>query len=205
MWVVKKIVFFLVFFHLIGAALIWGQRMNVHAHGGVASPRQANIKEAFESGFGFSYSLSHKIWISFDFEYWKSRVDENPQELLKGKLTMTPFLVSINHSILNKINFFPYVSLGIGYIFYDFRLGDIITIPEITITQSVANRPAIQVGIGGQRRIWERLALYIETLYLYTKSKGVTTITDLNFGVQTEEFSLDLSTLVIKLGIRYQF
>lgn len=185
--------------------LVWAERFSVHANGGFSFPREGNMRSGWESGFGFAYTLNKKVAAFFDFGFWKSEVEEEPGKLLDGKLSVTPFLFSLQYYFFEKRAFIPYIFAGIGYIFYDFKLKDIVTIPEITITQKVENGLGFQAGLGAQVQISDRLSLFGEALYLYRKAEGTTTTFDLNFGTTIEEFSLDTSTSLIRLGIRYLF
>ena len=203
----KKAAFILIISLFLAGAenLAWAQRFIVHANGGFSFPQEGNMKSGLESGFGFAYILNKKVAAFFDFGFWKSEVEEEPGKLLDGKLSVTPFLFSLQYYFYEKRDFNPYIFAGIGYIFYDFKLKDIITIPEITITQKVENGLGFQAGLGAQVKILDRLSIFGEALYLYHKAEGITTISDLNFGTTTEEFSLNTSTSLIRLGIRYIF
>jgi outer membrane protein W len=203
----KKAVFILTLtLLLLGAEnLVWAERFSVHANGGFFFPREGNMKSGWESGFGFAYILNKKVAAFFDFGFWKSEVEEEPGELFNGKLSVTPFLFSLQYYFFEKRDFIPYIFAGIGYIFYDFKLKDIFTIPEITITQKIENGLGFQAGLGAQVKILDRLSIFGEALYLYRKAEGTTTTSDLNFGTTKEEFSLDTSTSLIRLGIRYFF
>jgi len=202
---IKSIISVVVLLHIVGAGFVWGQKFSVRASGGVIFPKEGNVDAAFAFGFGISYSIIQNIWISLDLGYWKNDVTEGTEKLHQGRLIATPFLVSIHYEMLKTKKFAPYLSIGYGYILYDFWLGDIITIPEITVTQNVENGPAWFGGLGGQIRVWERTSVYAETVYLYSKPDGKTIILDMNFGVSREEFSVDMRSIIIRLGIRYHF
>ncbi len=202
---IKKIISVIVLLHILGAGFVWGQKFSVQANGGVIFPKEGNIDAAFAFGFGLSYSIFQKIKVSIDLGYQKSDVKEAAEKLYGGRLIATPFLVSIHHEVLKTRKFAPYIFIGYGYILYDFWLGDIITIPEITVVQKVENGPAWFGGLGGQIRVWKRTSVYAETVYLYSKPDGKTIISDMNFGVSREEFSIDMRSIIIRLGIRYHF
>lgn len=201
----RKIVLGIIFLYIASAGLVWGERFSVQACGGVILPDEGSIDPAIAFGFGLNYSLSQKLWISCGLGYWESNVGEEPGKLYKGRLTATPFLVSIHYSMLKKRNFVPYVFVGFGYILYDLWLEDIITIPEITVMQKVDNDPAYFGGIGGQAQFWNRISLFVETSYFYSKPEVKTIVIDMNFGVFKEESSLDMNAINIRFGVRYQF
>lgn len=188
-----------------GRGLVFGERFIVHANGGVSFPKEDNVKSGLESGFGFSFTLDRRMLLSFDFGYWKSDVEEEPGKLHKGKLSVTPFLVSLQVSLFEKKAFNPYIFAGAGYVFYDFKIKDIITIPEVTITQKIENGLSLHAGLGALVQILDRLDLFGEALYLYRKGDGQTTISDMNKGTTYEDFSLDMSAFLFRLGIKYRF
>jgi outer membrane protein W len=203
----KRIAFiFFIFLFLAGNYnLVWGERFSVHANGGYSFPREKNMSSGWESGFGFSYAISKKIFASFDFGFWKSGVDGEPGKLLDGKMSANPFLLSLQYYLYEKRNFLPYVFMGVGYVFYDFKLEDIITIPELTITQKIDNGLSLHAGLGAVIQISEKLSFFGEALYFYRKADATTTRSDLNLGTTTEKFSIDTSASIIRLGLKYLF
>jgi len=201
----KKIVLGFMILYLANAGFVWGGGFSMQASGGVIFPNEGNDNLAFAFGFGLNCSLSQKLWVSFGLGYWKSSVGEKPGKLYEGKLNATPFLVSVHYSMLKERKFVPYVFVGLGYILYDLWLEDIVTIPEITVMQKVENDPVCFGGIGGQAQFWDKILLFVETSYFYSKPEGKTIVSDMNFGVFKEEFSLDMRTIHIRFGVKYQF
>lgn len=195
---------------LLAASLVaWGQswaraeRLSVHASAGFSSPASSNIKTALETGFGFSLDLNKKMALSFNFGFWKSKVNEKVGQLKEGNLTITPFLVAIHYSFSGNKKFIPYIVLGAGFVFSNFALKNLITIPEIRISQKIDNGPALEAGLGSQLLLSPKLALFAEALYLYRQAEATTTISDLNFGLTEDKFSLNMSAFLISLGIKY--
>ncbi|UCC39104.1 MAG: hypothetical protein JSV96_15055 [Candidatus Aminicenantes bacterium] len=181
----------------------YAQSLSFHVKGGRAFPKEESIKSGTETGFGFSYLIDKKISISFDFSYWKSEVIQEPQRLYDGKLSITPFLVSLEYSLLREAAVIPYVFAGGGIVFSSFEMDDIITIPEITISQKIENGITFHCGTGGRIKLMSNLALLGEIIYIYREADGETTITDLNFGVTTENFSIDMSSFIFRVGVKY--
>lgn len=202
----KKIWF--LFFCLSFLVFPWSspaQKANFHANPGFAIPKEINILPAFESGFGFSLSLTKRIFLSINFSYWKSNVEEKEDSLMNGELSITPFLLSLQFKLRERSQINPYVFLGANLVFTKFEIGEYITIPELTLNQKVGNGPGLHFGTGADFSLTEHLALFVEGMYLFRKAEAETTFTDLNFGVTTEEFSVSLDSLIFQVGIKYFF
>lgn len=182
---------------------ILAQKVSFHVNAGRALPQEENIGAGFETGFGFSLSANEKISLSFDFSYWKSEVSEQHSHLYKGKLTITPFLFSIQYSLFEQETFVPYIFAGTGFIFSSMDIDSMVTIPEISISQKIENGICFLCGAGGRIHISDNLDLLAEGVYLYRTSSGETTISDLNLGVTKEQFSVDMSAIVLRVGIKY--
>ena len=201
----ERLLTFLLALSLIGYGQSWAraERLSIHVSGGFSSPSSSNIKTGFATGYGFALGLNKKITISFDFSFWKSQVEEKAGQLKEGNLTVTPFLAAIQYSFPGGKKFAPYILLGAGFVFSNFALKNLITIPEIRISQKIANGPALEVGLGSQILLSAKLAVFAEALYLYRQAEATTTITDLNFGLTEDKFNLNMSAFLISLGIKY--
>ena len=186
-----------------GQDLANAEKLSLHASCGFSSPTSDSIKSGFETGFGFALAVNKKIAVSFNFGFWKSNVNEKPGQLMEGSLTVTPFLATIQYSFLGNKKFIPYLLVGAGYVFSDFKIKNLITIPEVRISQKIDNGPALQAGLGSQLLMLRRLSFFAEALYIYRKAEATTTISDLNFGLSEEKFTLNMSTFFVSLGIKY--
>jgi opacity protein-like surface antigen len=179
------------------------QSLSFHAHMGMASPAKKNIHSSLASGFGIAYPFTDTLAVVLDFEFWRSSVDVDPDDFYNGEISMTPFLVSMQNSLTSGGRIHPYVLIGTGYVFSSFKIGDVITIPEVTISQKVKSGMCFQAGAGTMFKITKSVALTVEGFFLFRKATGTTTINDLNFGLSTSDFSVDLSTLMLHIGIKY--
>ena len=200
-----KFAFFLLFLFFL-TQNIQGQEetsMRIHGNLGLASPREKNLASGVWSGFGFSIPMKKTIYLSFDFGAWKNQISAEAGGLQEGSLSVSPFLVSLQYFFTSDRTINPFVFIGGGYIFTSFRMEDVFTIPEITLSQKVDSSPGSQVGIGIQSKISKQIYFAADISYLYSKTSATTTIQDLNFGLSTENFPLILSTLIIKLGIKF--
>jgi len=196
--------FLLCFFLLIQNAV--GQEetsMRIHGSIGLSSMSEKSFGSGFWSGFGFSVPMNKDVHFSFNFGAWKSQVSAKPDGLQDGSLTVSPFFVSFQYFLASNRSICPYLFIGGGYIFSSFRMEDLITIPEITLSQKVDNSPGGQAGAGIQLKVSKRISLSADVSYLYSKTSGTTTLQDLNFGTTTEDFSLIISALIFQIGIKF--
>ena len=200
---IKMLTTALGFFFICFQGFSYAQSLSFHVNGGMAFPQEDKIEPGLETGFGFSLSIDKKISLSLDFSYWKSDVSKEHPELYDGKLSVTPFLVSLQYSLFEEATVIPYIFAGTGFVFSNFEIGDVITIPEITINQKVGTGISFHCGVGGRIKLTNNLALLTEVIYIYRDATGETTITDLNSGVTRNEFSINLSSIILRVGIKY--
>jgi hypothetical protein len=176
---------------------------SLHINGGFCWMLKENIDSGLKTGFGFSVPLLKNTALILDFGYWKSSVHEEPDNFFDGTLSMAPFQASLYYILFETQRLAPYVFGGTGFIFSHFEIEDLITIPEVSIEQKVNNGISFQAGVGSFLRINNSISLYGEACFLYRKGEVTTTITDMNFGESKENFSLNLSSLVLSIGIKY--
>lgn len=198
--------FFLLCFFLLTQNVIGQEETSMRIHGsiGLSSMSGNSYGSGFWSGFGFSVLIKKDVHLSFNFGAWNSQVTATPDGLQSGTLTMSPFFISLHYFFGQKDRLiYPYLFIGGGYIFNSFRMEDVFTIPEITLSQKVDNSPGGQVGAGIQMKVSKRISLSADVSYLYNKANGTTTIQDLNFGTTAEDISLILSALIFQIGIKF--
>ena len=184
-----KLAFFLLFLCFI-MQNVQGQEetnMRIHVNLGLSSLQEKNLDSGVWPGFGA----------------WKSQTSAEPGGLQEGSLSVSPFFVSLQYFLTSDRTINPFVFIGGGYIFTSFRMEDVFTIPEITLSQKVDSSSGSQVGFGIQSKISKQIYFAADVSYLYSKTSATTTIQDLNFGLSTEDFPLILSTLIFKLGIKF--
>ncbi|MBN1273610.1 MAG: hypothetical protein JXB26_15190 [Candidatus Aminicenantes bacterium] len=184
-----------------GQKPIQGLRLDIHT-GGVF-PANQSLKQGFLSGFGFSYPFYKNLSFHFNFSLWKSPVERQAGSLWDGDVTVTFFLLSARYAFFEGKKVIPYMLGGGGIVFTDFNMGDIITIPELTIRQKVESGLCVYMGGGLQIRIWRNLALFSEAFYLYRKAEGKTVFMDMNLGTSEEPLSVNLSSFCLQVGLRY--
>lgn len=195
----------LLFLVTLSGILFSNQRPNLRIYGGISLPQEGQIKSGLSSGFGFSLPLTKSFLFQLDFGYWKCQVESRPGRLYEGELFFAPLLFSFHFIARISGILKPYVFIGSGYAFNHFKMGSYVSIPEVTIDQSIQNGFLIQGGAGMALSMAKRLDAFFELDYLYREGKGKTTFSDMNLGIFQEEFSLNLSSLGVKIGIKYLF
>ncbi|MFC2161553.1 outer membrane beta-barrel protein [Acidobacteriota bacterium] len=178
--------------------------MRIHCSLGLSSMSEKKNDSGLWSGFGFSLPIHKTVDLSFNFGAWKSQVNANPHGLFDGSLKVNPFFVSLYYFMgKGDRSVIPYVFIGGGYIFSNFRKDEGVTIPESTISQKIDNSPGGQVGAGIKFKVSNRMSLITDVSYLYSKTSASTIIQNLNFGTTREDFSLILSALIFQVGVKF--
>jgi len=186
---------------------VYGEMPNLsfQAKLGFMSPAKDYIHSSLTAGLGIIFPVKDNASISLDLGFWKSSVDTEPHKFYEGKMTLMPVLASLRYSLLHDKTINPYVFIGTGYVLAYFKMEDIITIPEITINQTIENGFCLQAGAGTVIRISESLGMTAEGFYFHRKTAGTTTISDLNFGMSSENFSVRLHAFIFQIGMKYFF
>lgn len=177
--------------------------MRVHFNLGLSSPSEQNLARGVWSSFGFSVPIEKKIHLAFNFGAWKSQASAKPGGLQDGSLSVSPFFVSLQYSLTSGRTINPFVFIGGGYFFSSFKMENLVTIPEITLSQKVENSPGGQVGAGIQIKMSKRILFSLDVSYFYSKASTITTIQDLNFGTTIEDFSLILNVFIFQVGLKF--
>jgi outer membrane protein W len=180
-----------------------GKVIRVQGFMGASSPMEKNIGAGLWSSIGFSIPVMLKLFLSLDFGHWTSEVNGSAGELLEGTVYVNPFIVSAAYFLMPDRAITPYVFIGGGFVFSRFRLGDIITIPEISLSQKIESGPGGKIGLGMVMDLTENVSLVGEASYLFRVAQAKTTVQDLNFGLSVEDFTVNLNTFILHLGFRY--
>lgn len=191
-------------FFLLGRGDVFARQLRLFAQVGTALPAAEPVRPGPASGFGAGLRLHKGLWLQLDYRSWINDVGENTGfELFTGRLHSTPFLLGLDFELLPEGRLSPVLKAGAGYMFNRFFTGNVITIPEITLTQSINNGLTVFGGGGLIIRITEKINLNLEVCGFLRKAGGTTTINDMNRGVSRESFSVSLNTLILQAGITY--
>jgi len=179
-------------------------RFGLHGTLGYAVPQAETIGGGVLSSVGFDLKLKYGWRLCFDFALSRHHVEDNPQGLREGTLTLTPFWGILQYHFFPRGAFSPYLLGGAGYIFSRFQLQQLITIPEVSFSQKVEDGWAWLGGAGLEIRLnREKLSFFGEAVYMSRQTTGTTIIDDLNLGRREETFDVDLKAWQIHLGLRY--
>ena len=178
-------------------------QVGIKAHGGAGVPTEDYLGTHIAAGFGITIPLERRLSLSLDLGYWESTLEEVPTKFYAGRLKAFPLLASLQFFPLCHKRFNPYVFLGGGDVFCSFALKNLITIPEITIDQDIKNGPFFQGGLGVDIAISRAFGVFAEAVSFHRKTTGITTITDLNRGTDTQEFRLNLQAWILQIGVKY--
>jgi hypothetical protein len=185
------------------AAFAQSQRLSVLAQAGGAFHEENNLRPGIETGFGASYPLGTRFSVSLECLYWKCASEEFRTKLYNGTLTLSPVLLSLQYNFHRNKFFFPYASVGGGYLFTRFKIGKYISIPEIRIDQRVDGGPAFYFGLGARIAFSESWSFIAEAAYLMRNASGETIISDMNLGVSKEKLWVNLHVVFLKFGLRF--
>ncbi len=176
---------------------------SIEVRAGIGFPAEDYLSTHIVSGLGITIPLEKGLSLCFALGYANSAVDEVPNKLYGGRLENILSLVSLRFLLFRNKIARPYVFLGAGYAISTFEMNDIITIPEITISQHVKNGLCLQTGLGIGVHVSGSFGVFAETAYLLRKTAGVTKISDFNFGTSSQEFPVLLDAWIIQFGIEY--
>lgn len=182
-----------------------GRRSLLFAGASLYFPVEENIATGYGSSLGSSISLRRNVSLLFRWDYGRYDVEREDGKLLNGKLFITPLSLSLQYSLIDNTSFSAYAFLGAGIIFSSFQIGERET-PEDAdvIEQDIKNGLGLHVGLGGLFRLTDRLAIYTEGVYFRRKTEVTTTSSTL-LGTSRVEFSQNLSSYNLTIGIRYFF
>jgi hypothetical protein len=189
---------------LFGQAVAQEGRVGLTAMAGVMFPGQDNLEAGASTGFGLLLRLAGRTRAGIQFLASRLNSRGNPEGLGQGSLILTPFLLVVQQDLVSGRFFKVQLAGGAGLIFSDFR-GKAITIPEVTITQKIPVRPAVHLELSIAFPLTDRLVLCGQAGTLYSRASGQTTIRDMNLGQTRKEFSMNLSSQTVFIGLIYYF
>ncbi|MFC2156211.1 hypothetical protein ACFLT9_00100 [Acidobacteriota bacterium] len=180
-------------------------RPGIHVFGGISSPTEEHLGSAVVSGFGVNFPINSQFSIGLDYLLWKSSVSSGvgTSGLLEGEVNLSPFLLSIDYLILPEARLSPYLMIGIGYVFSKFKIGNVFTIPEVTISQRLNNGIEFHGGGGLNIKLSESFGIFFDAIFMFRKAGGLTTYNDMNFGISRENFTELLNSMIIRIGFKY--
>jgi hypothetical protein len=181
-------------------------RLALHAHGGYSFPESGGLHGEFESGFGVSYPiLGGRLSLSVEFSHWTSLTKPAKGVLYNGTVSVSPIIFCLQGEFLQNPFFIPCAFAGGAFVFTRFEIGSYASIPEVRIDQQIANGPAFYFGLGARIPLNPTLSFFSEVSYLMRSAPGKTTYRDMNLGVSSADFRLNLRTVFLKFGLKLFF
>lgn len=177
----------------------------VHGHAGYAFHESGNLRGGLETGFGFAYPLAERFWISIEFSHWKTKTKPVPGILRDGTVTISPIIACLQYEFLDNRYFIPYAFAGGAFVFTKFKIGPVISIPEVKINQTIESGPAYYFGIGARIPFTRWVSFCSEVSYLVRTAPGKTIIRDMNLGISEEAIVVNLKTVFVKFGLKLFF
>jgi hypothetical protein len=166
---------------------------SVEAFAGGMFPFRGALGRAATTGFGVTWPLADNTRVGVHFIRSVLSSGGDPGGLLPGKLTLTPFLVFIRQDLRLGGRWAVHLSGGGGFVFATLR-EDVVTIPEVTISQRLPNSPALHLAARVSFALAESLSVFIQGGAVHCRTTGTTTVRDMNFGVSGSEFKANLGS-----------
>jgi len=162
-------------------------------------------------GATFMFGFSKNIAIELAGIYFKGNVENDPEALSKGKMTIIPLQLSLmwRFPINNKLT--PYVLAGGSYFLSDFTLDsadvDGWNAVSFTRTEKVDMTFGFHFGGGLELALGKALSAGVDMRYCLAKAKGNWSIKDNKSTAETNgTFSnLKLNSVMLAFGLKYFF
>jgi opacity protein-like surface antigen len=188
-----------------GLSSAQSRRFALFLQGAGAGHEENNLKVGLASGFGLSIPISERISVTAELDYWWTRSRSSFRKLYNGQLTVAPLLIGLQYEFLPNAYFTPYGVIGAGYLYSKFRIGSVMTPPEVTIDQTVRSGWAAHLGLGARFRISDFWSFFSEIDYLIRTAPAQTIVRDLNSGVSKDDIWVNLHVVLLKFGGRFSF
>jgi opacity protein-like surface antigen len=188
-----------------GVSFARSQRFALHLQGGVAGHEENNLKTGLVSGFGLSIPISERFAVTAELDYWAARSRSSFRKLYNGQLIVAPILLTLQYEFRPNAYFAPYAVVGGGFIYSKFRIGSLITIPEVSIDQTVRSGWAAELGVGARFWISDFWSFFSEIDYLIRTAPAQTIVRDLNSGISKDDIWVNLHVVLLKFGLRISF
>lgn len=177
---------------------------SVEAFAGGMFPLRDALGRAATTGFGVTWPLARNTRVGVHFLHASLSSEGESDGLLPGRLTLTPFLVFIRQDIPLGGRWTVHLSGGGGFVFASLR-EEVITIPEVTISQHLPNSPALTLAGRISFSPTESLSLFIQGGAVHNRTTGTTTVRDMNFGASGSDFKANLGSTLALGGLALHF
>jgi len=190
---------------LAGAAFAQTPRVTLAFQGGGAGHEENNLHVGLASGIGISAPLTRRLSATAEIDHWSTESRNSFGKLHQGRLAVTPLLLGLRYEFRGDGYFVPYVAAGAGFIGTRFRIGPLITLPGVTIEQTVRSGAAGFIGGGASWRLSPFWEFFSEIDYLLRTAPGRTIVRDTNRDVSSTSLWVNLHIVYWKFGLRILF
>jgi outer membrane protein W len=160
------------------------------------------------AGLNLFYSLSQSIRFELKGGFISSQVENDPQGLSEGKLTMIPIQLSLQFRFKIGNRFFPYLGGGVGYYLNNFTLEgeNIWQDLGFEVSNEVDNSFGFHFGLGMDYFFNPRIAFTLDVRYCIVPLSGSYSITDTVSSI-TNSGDIDgsLDHINFSAGLRFLF
>ena len=171
--------------------------------GGGAGHEENNLHVGLATGFGMTVPLTSRLAATVEIDHWATESRSSFRKLYNGRLALTPFMLGLRYEFAGNGYFVPYAVAGGGYIGTRFRIGSVVTLPSVTIEQTVRSGWAGYLGFGASWRLSALWEFFSEINYIIRTAPARTVVRDLDFGViTTDEIWVNLRVVYWKFGVR---
>lgn len=181
-----------------------GRTTGVEVFGGAMLPVRDFLGRNTVTGFGILWPCARRTRIGVHFVYADLPSRGEGDGILPGRLVLTPFLAFVRQEFSLGERWAVHVAGGGGIVFARLR-EDVITIPEVAISQRFPSRAALHFAGGFSYSPARNLKAFVRGGWILFRTTGTTTIRDMNFGVSEREFAADLSTFQAVGGLAVYF
>lgn len=162
-------------------------------------------------GATFTFGFSKNIAIELAGIYFKGNVENDPEALSKGKLTIIPLQLSLlwRFPITKKLT--PYVLAGGSYFLNSFTLDSVVVngwnAVGFTIAEKVDMTFGFHFGVGLEFALGKALSAVVDMRYCLAKAKGSWSMKDNKSTIEANGTfnNLKLNSVMLAVGLKYFF
>jgi outer membrane protein W len=185
-----------------------GKNFGMGVSAGFAMFSDDHVKEGIPVGLNLFYYVSENVRLELRGAFISSDVENNPEGLNQGKLTMIPLQLSLHYAFKLGDRFCPYLSGGLGYYLNDFSLEGESQWQELgfDIDDQVDSVIGFHFGLGLDYFFKPNLAANVDIKYCIVSLAGTYSITDTITGISNSgDIDGDLSPFIVEAGVRFLF
>ncbi len=215
-----KVVLFLGLFLLLSALgvsqtkEIEGNSERIHKFGigfgaGYAAPADTNYGNSVKFGGSIYIQVHRNVVFELAATTFKSNIEEKPEGLDDGKLTVFPLQLSIQGRFPQSRHFIPFVFAGVSYYMNDYILDSQITeewqLIGFDIDEEVDNTFGFHIGAGFDIFLMKKLAITADITYCIGEAKGAWTLTDQisEASILGEIKDIKLNSFLFEVGLKF--